>query len=84
MEATSKDSYFASAAGLAPIVRGHRLLRQWEDGEDVCSIYEVNLETPAGMGAVLMSEWHTARQGKLASSRLILDTAPFRALMPPQ
>ncbi len=36
----------------------------------------------AGEGAVTMSEWHTANSGQLQSSRLVLDTAIFRALMP--
>lgn len=82
IEANSKDAYFSSAARLAPIVRGHNLLRQWEDGNEVCSIYEMKVETPVGAGAVQMSEWHTIRDGKLASGRLIFDTAAFRALVP--
>jgi hypothetical protein len=84
VEAANKEAYFSSAGRLAPIVRGHRLLRQWETGEDVCSWYEVKLETPEGVGSVLMSEWHTARHGKLVAGRLVLDTAAFRALVPPR
>jgi ketosteroid isomerase-like protein len=84
IEATSKDSYLSSAARLATIVRGHHRLRQWQDAQEVCSIYEVCLETSVGAGTVFMSEWHTVREGKLASSRLVFDTAAFRALMPPQ
>lgn len=84
VEATNKEAFFASAARLALIAKGHRLLRQWEDGGEVSSIYEVNLETPAGKGWVAMSEWHTVRHGKLVSARLILDTAAFRALVPPK
>lgn len=82
VEAASKESFLASAAGLVPMVRGHRLLRQWEDGDEVSSIYEVRLETPAGKGSVTMSEWHSVRHGKLISGRVILDTAAFRALLP--
>jgi hypothetical protein len=82
VEALDKDQYFASAAGLAPVVRGHKMLQQWEHGAEVCSIYDVRLQTPAGEGAVTMSEWHTADGGRLKSSRLVLDTASFRALMP--
>jgi hypothetical protein len=77
-----RDGFLAGAQGLRPIVQGHRLLHQWHDGNDVCSIYEVNLHTPAGSGSVLMSEWHTARDGRLASGRVLFDTAAFRALMP--
>ena len=82
VEAADKEAFFSSAARLATIVKGHRLLRQWEDGDEVSSFFEVNLETPAGKGAVTMSEWHTVRNGKLISGRVILDTAPFRSLLP--
>jgi hypothetical protein len=82
VQAVNKDEYFASAAGLAPVVKGHKLLQQWEHGAEVCSIYDVCIQTPAGEGAVTMSEWHTASSGQLQSSRLVMDTAIFRALMP--
>jgi ketosteroid isomerase-like protein len=78
----SREAFFDGARGLGPIVRGHRLQRQWEDGPDVCSVYEVDLETPAGTGSILMSEWHTIRDGQLASGRVVFDTAEFRALVP--
>src|SRR2546430_5495318 len=75
VQTSSRDAFFQSAAPLARIVRGHRLLKQWDDGDDVCSFYELNLETPAGKGAVLMSEWHTVRRSKLVSARVVFDTA---------
>jgi predicted SnoaL-like aldol condensation-catalyzing enzyme len=84
VEVANKEAFFSSAARLAPIVKGHRLLRQWEDGDEVSSVYEVNLETPAGSGAVTMSEWHAVRHAKLISGRIIFDTAAFRALVPPK
>src|SRR6185312_866619 len=82
VEASNKSDYFSSADRLATIVRGHRHLRQWEDGNDVATIYEVTLETPAGVGAVVMSEWHVVKDGKLISGRVIFDTAAFRAIVP--
>lgn len=82
VEATNREAYFASAAGLAPIVRGHQLLHQWQDGNEVCSIYDVALETPVGRGKVTMSEWHTTADEKLIAGRVILDTAALRALLP--
>lgn len=82
VETASKEAFFASAARLAPITKDYRLLRQWMDGEEICSIYEVQLETPVGKGWVVMAEWHTIRHGKLASARLMLDTDAFRKLVP--
>jgi len=83
MQTSGKSAFLEGAAQLGPIVRGYRMIRQFEDGDDVCSIYDFEVETPVGKGAIRMSEWSTVRDGKLASSRLIFDTPKFGALMPP-
>ena len=83
VEASNKEAYFSSAALLAPVVKGHKLLQQWQEGNEVCSIFDVKLETPAGNGTITMSEWHTIENDQLHSGRVILDTAAFRALIPP-
>lgn len=82
LEANDCDAYLKSALPLAHIVKGHRLVGQWAEDDEVASIYEVMLETPAGTGKVMMSEWHTVHNTKLSTSRLILDIAAFRALVP--
>ncbi len=46
------------------------------------SIYEFEVGPPATPGSVLMMEWNTLRDGKVASGRLVFDTAQFAALMP--
>lgn len=82
LRADGKKAFFDGAVGLLGVVRGHTLIRQWEDGPDVCSWYQLRLETPAGSGTVPMSEWHTVAGGKLISARVLFDTAAFRALLP--
>lgn len=79
---TGKDPFFDSAAGLKSMVRGHRLVRQWSEGEDICSIYDVTLSGPGGAGTVTMSEWHQVSGGLLQSGRVLFDSAAFRALLP--
>ena len=83
LQVESKELFFQGAEGLRPIVRGHRLLRQWSDSNNVSSIYDVDLETPAGAGSIVMSEWHKLRDGELVSGRIIFDTAAFRTLVSP-
>lgn len=83
MQADGREAFFSSAEGLRSIVRGHRLLHRWVDGDEVCSLYEVHLQTPAETGSVTMSEWHTVHDGLLVAGRVVFDTAAFRALMPP-
>ena len=82
LEVDGRAAFFEGAEGLRRIVRGHRLLRQWENGAEVCAIYEVDIETPLGAGAVLMSEWDTVHGGQIIASRVIFDSALFRALVP--
>jgi SnoaL-like domain len=82
LQANGKAEFLAGAANLGPIVRGFELHRQWVDGEDVCSIYDFRIETPAGTGSIQMAEWSVVRDSKLVSSRLLFDTAAMAALMP--
>ncbi len=84
VQVRGREEFLASAAGLGPIVRGHRLLQQWADGDEVCSWYDVDLQTPASSGSVTMSEWHTIRDGRLAAGRVVFDAASFRGFLPPQ
>ena len=78
------DAFIAETAPLAAIVDGYNLLRIWEDGDDVCAVFSFKVRTPAGAGSVIMSEWLTIEDGLLVSSRFVLDTAAFAALMPPE
>jgi predicted SnoaL-like aldol condensation-catalyzing enzyme len=82
LQSEGKAAFIEGASGLGPIVRGYKMLRQWGEGDEVCSLYDFNIETPAGAGAITMAEWSTVRDGKLASSRVIFDTAAMAALMP--
>ena len=82
LQVEGKDAFFEAASGLSSILKGHTILKQFEDGDEVCSIYDFEIETPAGSGSVTMSEWCTVRDGRLTSARLVFDTAAFNALMP--
>ncbi|MGH7192669.1 MAG: nuclear transport factor 2 family protein, partial [Candidatus Saccharimonadales bacterium] len=81
-QADSRQEFFASAMPLAGVVRGHELLRQWADGNDVCSFYCFNIQTPAGVGSILTCEWNAVRDERVAAAQLVFDTAAFRSLMP--
>ena len=83
LQVQSKELFFEGAEGLRGIVRGHRLLKQWSDSNNVSSIYDVDFETPAGAGSIVMSEWHVLRDDELVSGRVIFDSAAFRALVTP-
>jgi predicted SnoaL-like aldol condensation-catalyzing enzyme len=82
LQSEGKEAFLQGAAPLGPIMRGAEIHRQWEEGDQVCSFYDFRIETPAGAGAIPMAEWNTVRDGKLASARLVFDTAAMAALMP--
>lgn len=76
LSSDSSEAYFTEAAGLGRIVRGHRVLNQWVNGNEVATFYEVSFGS--GDKAVRMAEWHTVADGLITAARLIFDTAAFR------
>ncbi len=77
-----REGFFRGAEGLRSIVGGHELVRQWVDGDEVTSLFAVKLKTAAREGDVLMSEWHTVRDGLIVRGRVVFDTAQFRSIVP--
>jgi hypothetical protein len=73
-----RDEFFAAATWIGPYLRGVRILRQWEDGDDVSSLYEYDLGTKAGAASIRISEWSTVRDGQLTSALAVFDTAGAR------
>jgi ketosteroid isomerase-like protein len=82
LQSKGKAEFLAGSATAAAMARGCTLHHQWADGDDVCSVYDFKVETPAGAGAIPMAEWSVIRGGKLVSSRVLFDTAAMAALMP--
>src|SRR5258707_15856430 len=48
MKTTGSKEYVAMNEQLLQFHRGTRMLHQFENGDDVCSIYELSMTTPAG------------------------------------
>ncbi len=68
-----RAAYFAGAKAKAKYIEDFRVLRQWEDGDDVSTLYELDIRTPQGSATVPMSEWHTVRDGKIGSTFMVFD-----------
>jgi ketosteroid isomerase-like protein len=82
LQSEGKAAFLAGSAALCPIMRGADVHRQWEEDGEVCSVYDFKIETPAGeVVAIPMAEWNTFRDGKLASARLIFDTAAMNTAL---
>jgi predicted SnoaL-like aldol condensation-catalyzing enzyme len=82
LRSQGKVAFLEGSAPLGPIMRGAEIHRQWEDGDELCSFYDFKIETAAGAASIPMAEWNSVRDGKLASARLVFDTAALAALMP--
>jgi YHS domain-containing protein len=79
MQATAGRSALRKiVAHVAANARGHQVLRQWQDGDEVCTVYQLRVETGREATSVLVSEWNTVRGGLVASSLMLFDTGPFR------
>lgn len=70
-----KAAYFAGAEHKTRFIEAFRILRQWADGEEVCTVYELDIRTPEGAATMAMSEWHSVRAGRVASTYMVFDSA---------
>ncbi len=81
LQAKDKAEFLAGSTAAAAMARGCTIHHQWVDGDDVCSFYDFEIQTPAGVVAIPMAEWSVISDGKLVSSRLLFDTAAMAAPM---
>jgi ketosteroid isomerase-like protein len=84
MKLTGAHEYLSAIRPFLKFHQGMRMLRQFEDGGDVCSLYEMTLATPAGGPLNLaFADWVRIEDGKVAEQRLYYDPREFaRAFMP--
>ena len=54
------------------------LKKVFVDGDDVCVLYEMVTNTPAG--TAFIAEWYQVKGGKIAALRAVFDARPFAAL----
>jgi hypothetical protein len=76
--ASTAVELLALSEPLRPLLGGHRVVRHWSDGDDVCVVYDLLL---AG-DEVRVTEWITVRDGRVAADRVVFDTAAFSAAVP--
>jgi ketosteroid isomerase-like protein len=72
------DAYVTALAGLAPIVLAAEEQKVFVDGSDVCVIYDLVTNSPAGTAPT--AEWYHVRDGKISAVRVFFDATPFAPL----
>ena len=74
-EPIDRDTFLSDFGRKYDHVRDVRVLRQVEQADEVCSLYELDAETPHGSTTFLMTEWNVVRDGRVESALLVFDTA---------
>ncbi len=74
----SADEYLEAVKKLASIIQRIDLKKVFVDGEDVCVLYDMVTNTPAG--TAFIAEWYQITGGRIASLRAVFDARPFAAL----
>lgn len=69
------DDYITAIKGLSQITKGTSTKRVFEDGADVCVIYDLQTATPAGDAPV--AEWYQVADGRISMIRVFFDARPF-------
>jgi limonene-1,2-epoxide hydrolase len=72
------DDYLESIKRLASIIQRIDLKRVFAEGNDVCVLYEMVTNTPAG--TAFIAEWYQVKDSKIANLRVVFDARPFAAM----
>ena len=72
------DDYLAASKRLANIIQRIDVKKVFVDGNDVCVLYDMVTNTPAG--TAFIAEWYQVSGGKIAALHAVFDARPFAAL----
>jgi hypothetical protein len=72
------DDYLAANKRLSSIIQRIDLKKIFVDGNDVCVLYNMVTNTPAG--TAFIAEWYQIKGGKIAYIRAVFDARPFAAM----
>ena len=70
---TGKAEFLEGFKQMAEGFGGIRMLKQFEDGDEVCSIFEMDMNTPKGPITANMSEWVKVSNGRITKAMLHFD-----------
>lgn len=72
------DDYLTASKKLASIIQRIDVKKVFADGDDVCVLYDMVTNTPAG--TAFIAEWYHVKGGKIADLRAVFDARPFAAM----
>lgn len=74
----SREPYLESLKKLHHIIKRIDVKKRFVDGNDVCLLYDMVTNTPAGTAFIV--EWYHVKGGKIAEIRVVFDPRPFAAM----
>ena len=78
MKTTGAKEYVNTTQQFLQMHKATRMLKQFENGSDVCSIYEMDIATPAGGTITLeLTDWIHVVDGKVAKQKIYYDPREF-------
>lgn len=78
MQASGANNYIEMLKSLIKFHKSWKMIKQFENGNDVCSIYEVTLGTPTGGAfSVTIADWIRIVNGRVAEQKIYYDPREF-------
>lgn len=78
MKTEGRDQYVGLLGQFLAAHVGYKFHRQFESGDDVCSIYDMTVRTPKGETlTVAMVDWLRVRDGRICEQKLYYDPRAF-------
>ena len=80
-QTTGVEAFMQLNASFFPLVTGMRMLKQFEQGNDVCSLYEMDLKAPTGTSLTLhIVDWVVVNDRKMVEERIYYDAREYAAV----
>jgi ketosteroid isomerase-like protein len=78
MKTSGAEEYINSTKQFLQMHKATRMLKQFENGNDVCSIYEMDIATPTGgMVTLELTDWIQVTDGKVVKQKIYYDPRDF-------
>ena len=79
LDQLDREGMLAAVPRMGPALQEFHMHRQFESGGEVCSIYDLEMATPAGSLTIPMAEWMKISGGKISEIRLFFDPRELAA-----
>src|SRR6266436_5492333 len=79
-QTTGIEAFMKLNESFFPLVTGMRMLKQFENGNEVCSIYEMDLKSLSGTSLTLnVADWVVVEAAKMVEEHLYYDAREYAA-----